>query len=293
MRSSILFVKIIFLIFLTSVALFGQGKIYEGPDDPASDVAAERIGEMNGNRVILPFHNSTELGNWPQFPARWPNDENSMRMHDNIALVIGARVYLENDTIPVTDPDIIRTRRDLDTLYFVQTNYRGSTEKDPTGTVEWGLYPVFGYFNENGEYPAMSNRPDSWPPAGWPARGDATKWPDEWNGRFGRGVIFADLETYFVANDAHDQEYLGSDDRVKYYPRPGVKIGDKKSDVTIQKGLPWGGIGVRVEVRGLQWNNAQARDAIFFEYTIANISDYDLPEMAFGYYVDMGVGGES
>ena len=28
---------------------------------------------------------------------------------------------------------------------------------DPTGTVEYGLYPVFGYFNETSEYPAMSN----------------------------------------------------------------------------------------------------------------------------------------
>ena len=30
----------------------------------------------------------------------------------------------------------------------------------------------------------------------------------EWDGRFGRGVQYADLETYFVVNDAQDQEYL-------------------------------------------------------------------------------------
>ena len=40
----------------------------------------------------------------------------------------------------------------------------------------------------------------------------------EWNGRFGRGVTYADLETYFVVNDAHDLEYLGEDDEAQYYP---------------------------------------------------------------------------
>ncbi len=280
------------MIFMLLKMLGAQSREYEGPDDPASDIAAQRVGIMNGNRIYLPFHNTTELGEFPDRQVRWPNDENGLDMHDNIALVIGTRVFLEQDTIPVTDPIIIQNRTDLDTLYYIQTKFRGKTETDPTGSIEWGFYPVFGYFNETSEYPAMSNRPDSWPPGGWPSRGIETKWLGEWNGRFGRGVIYADLECYFVANDAHDQEYLGTDDRVKYYPRPGIRIGDRNPGVTIQKGNPWGGIGVRVEVRGLQWNNPQARDAIFFEYTIANISDYDLPEMAFGYYMDVGIGGE-
>ena len=42
-------------------------------------------------------------------------------------------------------------------------------DTDPTGQVEWGFYPVFGYFNENNEYPAWVSRiPESWPTAGWP-----------------------------------------------------------------------------------------------------------------------------
>jgi len=136
----------------------------------------------------------------------------------------------------------------------------------------------------------MSNLPNSWPTAGWPASGNGLQWQGEWDGRFGRGVIKADLETYFVANDAQDQEYLGPEDRVKYYPRPGRYIGDKRPSVTVQCGKPWGGLGIRVEQRGFQWNNPQARDAIFWEYNIANISNYDLPEMAFGYWVDNAIG---
>ena len=77
------------------------------------------------------------------------------------------------------------------------------------------------------------------------------------------GITYADQETYYVVNDAQDQEYLGSEDFVKYFPRGDVKIGDLKSDVTKQYGAPWGGLGLRVSVRGFQWNNPQARDAIF------------------------------
>ncbi|MGY8703080.1 MAG: hypothetical protein ACKVGY_01970, partial [Candidatus Poseidoniales archaeon] len=83
------------------------------------------------------------------------------------------------------------------------------------------------------------------------------------------------------------------EDFVKYYPRPGYKIGDIKPDVTKQRGESWGGLGLRVSVRGFQWNNPQARDAIFWEYSIANVSDYDLRDVAFGYWVDNGIGNDA
>jgi len=288
-----LYFYLLCMIILVIPELLGQGQLYEGPTDPASDIEAERDGYMTGNRVYLYFRNTTELSDWPLIDASlWPNTYDGTRTLDGIGLLVGARVYVKDDTIPVDNWDDIMNTPNLDTLYFCQTSYRQQMDKDPTGTIEWGFYPIFGYFNENSEYPAMSNRSGSWPSLGWPSTGDELKWPGEWDGRFGRGVIYADLETYFVVNDAHDQEYLGFEDQVKYYPRPGVHIGDKKPDVTIQNGKPWGGLGLRVEQRGFQWNNPQARDAIFWEYSIANISDYNLPEVAFGYWVDTWIGGE-
>jgi len=282
------------LIILNFTSLWAQAKEYNGPDDAAGDIAAEREGYMNGNRVYLYFQNTTELADWPRVDASlWPNTYEGTRTLDGIGLLVGARVYIKNDTVAVDNWDEINSTPNLDTLYYCQTSYRQKMDTDPTGTIEWGYYPVFGYFNENSEYPAMSNRPGSWPPAGWPSTGDELKWPGEWDGIFGRGRANADLETYFVVNDAHDQEYLGLEDIVKYYPRPGVKIGDKNPNVTIQKNKPWGGIGTRVEQRGFQWNNPQARDAIFWEYSIANISDYNLVEVAFGYWVDTWIGGEN
>lgn len=290
--------KPIVLLFLIG-SLFGQGKEYGGPEDPAGDVAAEREGYMTGNRVYIYFRNTTELSDWPRINvSKWPNNPNGLKMTDGIGLLVGAKVYIEDDgnsatldTLPLTELSDIYTK-DHHKLYYLQTSYREEMDLNPLGTVEWGFYPVFGYFNETGEYPAISNIESSWPIAGWPSTGFETKWPGEWNGRFGRGVIYADQESYYVVNDAQDQENLGPEDNVRYYPRPGHFVGDLKPDVTIQPGVPWGGLGLRVSVRGFQWNNPQARDAIFWEYSIANVSEYDLRDVAFGYWLDNSIGGD-
>ena len=286
--------KLLLLIFIP-VQIFAQsGKLYEGPNDPAADRSALREGVMNGNQMLMSFRNNTQIGyKYEVDGSKWPRDsEKGLQIFDVLAVLVGAQVFLENDTIPVTDEARILSDKNLDTLFFVQTiwNYQDMLDTDPTGTIVWGFHAVPGYFNELSETPAISNDPKSWPPGGWPSRGFETKWPGEWNGRFGKGVFYAQLESYFVANDAQDQEYLQPNRRVKYYPRPGVKIGDINPDVTIQKGDPWGGLGLRVEVRGYQWDNPQSRDVIFWEYNISNISDYDIPRTSFGYFMDMGVG---
>jgi hypothetical protein len=280
------------IVLLMPSSLRAQGRPYEGPDDESGDVSSERVGYMNGNRVLISFRSNTSLAQWPNNnTSRWPNDATGTGMVDGIALLLGARVFVRNDSVPVSQLADVRAGLATDTLYFCQTNYYQSMDKSPDGTVVWGLEPVGGYFNKNSEYPAMSNHPESWPATGWPERGDGLKWPGEWNGRFGRGVKYAALESYFVANDAQDQEALQADNRSRYYPRPSRHIGDKHPDqITVQRGLPWGGLGIRVQVRGYQWNNPQTRDAIFWEYDISNNSEYDLPEMAFGYWLDNGIG---
>jgi hypothetical protein len=96
------------------------------------------------------------------------------------------------------------------------------------------------------------------------------------------------LETYFVANDAQDQENLQGP-VTKYYPRPGKLI---QSDACSGAGLPWGGLGIRVETRGFQWNNPLVKNALFFEYNITNISDYDINDVSFGYWVDNAIGSD-
>ncbi|RQW05368.1 hypothetical protein EH222_09985, partial [candidate division KSB1 bacterium] len=144
-----------------------QGRLYEGPDDPAGDIAAERVGWMTGNRVLLYFRNTTELSDCCDLGydvSKWPNTYQGSKMHDGICILIGARVYVEYGSTPVTDINAIQNRTDLDTLYFCQSSYREHMDMSPDGTIEWGMYPVFGYFDDLSETPAMSNRPDSWPP---------------------------------------------------------------------------------------------------------------------------------
>jgi len=102
----------------------------------------------------------------------------------------------------IRNPEPFKPRL-LDTLWYAQSSsiQPGFMDLDPTGTIEYGFYPVFGYFNRLSEYPAMSNIPSSWP-AAWPSTGLQTFYPGEWNGRFGKGKSYADLEAYWVCNDA-------------------------------------------------------------------------------------------
>ncbi|RPI00719.1 MAG: hypothetical protein EHM72_08425, partial [Calditrichaeota bacterium] len=286
------------MIMLLQVDLLAQGRVYDGPEDGAGDPYLEREGFMVGNRVQLLFKNNTELGDYPRKDAvRWPRGVGGNVMHDGLGLLITAPVFITQDSIPITDTTQIRLMSSqglIDTLFYCQTNYREEMDRDPTGQVEWGLHPAPGYSNTLSEVPAMSNDPNSWPLEGWlHDKSRARRWQGEWDGRFGRGQIKADLEAYIVANDAQDLEYLGVDDKIKYYPRPGINIGDFDPSVTVQKGKPWGGMGVRVKQRLFQWNNPMAQDCIFSEYTIANVSEYDLPYMAFGAWLDNDIGGEN
>ncbi|MBN2105399.1 hypothetical protein JW835_15275 [bacterium] len=304
-------------LLCTATMLFSQGRPYDGPDDPAGDRALVRRGIMDGNRVRLQFRNTTELSDWgtgaDPFASKWPNTLDGVKMSDGIGLLIAARVYLKQDTIPVDDWTTIQNwntaqQGTLDTLYFLQTSYREEMDYNAEGDISYGLYPVYGYFNEGAsnmdESPAISDDPDSWPQSGWPAKNGLLYPPmlDEegelqryFHGRFGRGTeeapSKADLECFFVANDAQDQEYFEDTFPTAYYPRDGEQIGDRYPGISIGYGKPWGGIGIRVAQRGYQWRAVEAQDAIFWEYNIANTSKYDINEVAFGYWVDNGIGG--
>lgn len=303
-------IKVILLFVLLCFATLNaqEHKVYEGPTDGAGDQIYVLTGYMEGNAIRMQFRNNTMLSDWgtgtDPFATKWPNDFRGSKMNDGIGLLIGARVFIEKDpntkvnSNPVDDMlqiDAMNAAGRLDTLYYLQTYYREEMDPATDATFYWGLYPPKGYANYSRPDlpPALSNRPDSWPLDGWPSRGFEKKWQGEWNGRFGRGVFKADLECFFVANDAQDIEYVQDSLEVKYFPKGNLKIGDIDPSIANNRGLPWGGLGLRVEQRGFQWNNPSARDAIFFEYTIANTSLYHLQQVGFGYWVDNQIGGDS
>ena len=285
------------IIFIILSLLSSQE--YIGPDDSAGDVGAIRSSHMDGNRVFLKFKNTSELSDWApgglDNVSIWPNDGTGTRMVDGIALLVGAKTYILDDqiestmdTVIVDDISLINGSNSFHEVHFLQTSYREEMDHNFTNTLDWGFYPVFGYFDSYQDYPAMSDDEDTWPSIGWPSVGQDTHWEGYWDGRFGKGVTYADLETYFVVNDAMDQEYIDRND-FRYYPRPGEKI---QSDASFLPGKDWGGLGLRVEIRGFQWNNPLVRDALFWEYNITNISDYNILETSFGYWVDNAIGSE-
>ena len=290
--------------YLLNIILGSFLLAYNGPDDEAGDKSATRSSYMDGNRVLLYYKNTTELSDWApgglDNVSLWPNDGTGTRMVDGIALMVGAKVFIENDQNPMTiDTIILDNKNEINysidhEIYFLQTSYREEMDHNFTNTLDWGFYPVFGYFNptNNQDYPAMSDDPATWPLQGWPSTGSSLKWKDYWDGRFGKGVTYADLETYFVVNDAMDYEYIEGDlsNQYRYFPRPNKLI---QSDATYQADGPWGGAGLRIEVRGFQWNNPLVRDALFWEYNITNISDYNITETSFGYWVDNAIGSET
>jgi len=282
--------------FIIAPLLFGQGREYEGPVDPAGDQAALRESHMTGNRFHLYFNNQGRQGHWPFLDgSRFPGtSERGLDLFDSNVMIVGAKVYVENGSIPVTEPAELAAvdPADLDTLYYCLSGRSDhAIDTSPDGTVEWGFQPVFGYFNVNSESPAVSTDPGSWPPEGWPASGYERKWAGRWNGRFGP-FPYAHMESYYVMNDAQDQENLQPERQARYYPRAlsNVHIGDLRPEVTTQFGEPWGGVGIRVAVRGYQWDNPQTRDIIFWEYDVTNISDYNLLEVVFGFLMDLGIG---
>ncbi len=171
-------------------------KIYEGPDDPAGDQAAVRSAPFNGNRFYVLLNNNTSLwdtGHGKAIWNKWPDIYNGFTMAHGVNAMMAARTYVAGDSTIIDNIDEINSRDDLTIIYRGQHGWRGRNDLDPTGTVEWGCKPVITYMNPLAETMAMSNNPDSWPVNGWPARGDELKWPGEWDGRFGRGVIYADL----------------------------------------------------------------------------------------------------
>jgi len=105
---------------------------------------------------------------------------------------------------------------------------------------------------------------------------DDPGWPGAWNGFFGKNKFNADLETFFVMDDAQDKEF-------NYLPIP--------SDPNR------GGLGTMIKLRALQWSQVLAEDIVFILYQLFNISSFDLggtaldPKVFLGALFDYGIGG--
>jgi hypothetical protein len=163
--------------------------------------------------------------------------------------------------------------------YIMETGFRERQATSPYYNRVMRFEPRPGYFQPSpvqnpGRSPAISNDPRTWPDF-WPDRADDPDdpgWAGSWNGYFGKQIV-ADQESYTVMDD----DFYDAWD---YYP--------DSRDSTRR------GLGLRIEVRGFQWANPQARNVVFWHYDITNegTTDYD-DNIIFGLYMDSGVGGSA
>jgi len=240
-------------------------------DDPdpqegiGGDHRFRKWGQMDGNLINTPFINYGMVGNapGPPDPSEWPKGS--------------GHTYVEGAT-PIVIVEYVDANGD--TLHIAEVGYRQDIDTGTDGT-PYGYEPRPGWDNHDGESPAMSNQPDTWP-VDWPDKLnllDDPGWPGAWNGFFGKNQFQADLETFFVMDDYQDREFI--DDRrlqeIPYYPIP------EETDR--------GGLATLVGARGLQWSQVLAEDNIFWLYRITNFSSTDYTTVFFGMLFDYGIGG--
>jgi hypothetical protein len=242
------------------------------PREQRSNIDFERKGFHDAANIRTEFWNFGMVGNFPPDPlnvdlsvfhsAEVPKGS-GMNYTDGITPFVLAKVRDRNDR----------------SIYIMETGYRERQQRSPTRNIEMRFEPRPGYFQADpninrAESPAISNDPRTWPDY-WPNKlddPDDPGWRGSWNGYFGKRLV-ADQETYMVLDDDHY-------DAFDYFP--------DSRDPTRR------GLGLRVEVHGLQWANPQARNVIFWVYDITNESTTDYVEnIIFGMYMDSGVGGSA
>jgi len=239
--------KIVFLamsMWAFSSLVMAQEQFVPADIDVVGTRAWRRFGIMNGNLVTVTYFNTSHVnGLW------WPTGSTHVYMDDMVPFVAGEATDVNGNLI-----------------HPLESNYNWNLDVAPDGLTEWGWQPLPGYLNPKQDAPAISNRKITWPDF-WPDRPD---WKGVWNGYFGRGVLNADQETYFVVDDDADEEFV-------YYP-----------DSTDHSRR---GLGTRMAVRGMQWSQVLAEDAIFWVYDVTNVSTTDYEKMLFGMFIDSKVGG--
>lgn len=220
-------------------------------DPNKGNVVYTKKGILDGNLVRTLFFNHGEIAYHANHPSgEWPKGTGHEYV-DGVAVIVQAETKDTAGNI----------------IHPLETNYREFIRKDPVTNVPWGWEPLPGYANPIQDEPAMSNKSSTWP-AFWPDR--SPEWNGLWNGFFGRGILNADLETYFRMDDAADKQYA-------YFPDPA----DRSR----------GGLGLQVAVRGFQWSQVLAADVIFWYYEITNIAQQDYSKVVFAQYIDWGIGG--
>ncbi|GIK21868.1 MAG: hypothetical protein OZ915_09315 [Ignavibacteriales bacterium] len=235
-----------------------------------------RMGKHTGNRIGISFYNDGQIAGFNQgidIRGEWP---------------LGSGENYIGDCIPLIGVEFINTLGDtLHSVIISRGPRKGqSDERHPSRNYFWGWNPIPGFVNRNAETVAMSHLPNSWPVEGWndPI---ASSWKDdfgktEWFGYFGRGIQNADQESLFDADDQTDDEFNFSD--------PNTQL--NRIFTPDSRDPSRNGMALKMRVRGFQWSNFLAEDAIFWLYDITNEGTTVYRKANFGTVVGTLAGGD-
>jgi hypothetical protein len=243
------------LVLLLPLTLYAQ------LDELHGDEQYSYEGVHSGNLIRVSFYNDGMLGqreaNPDDFMGEWPINSGHLTINQ-IIFFIGAEVRDVNGEYRI----IVSEGNGI-----VSGNTTGglgaaSGDAGPLGEW-WTMCPLPGFANDAERRIAMSHWDWSWP-GSWPDKFDDVidpGWPDSWNGYFGKNVLNADQESYYVMDDYNNREFA-------FYP---------DSTDTERRGL-----GIRGTIRGFQWSNVLVEDILFFLYDAKNIGTTSHDKMNFG-----------
>jgi hypothetical protein len=280
--------RILFIILaLTFVAwssvIFAQMQGLHGND------AATRMGVHSGNQLRTTFYNDGTFGNIsPTTPdeirGEWP-------INSGHIYIVDGNIFVGSEVPDKTNGQLFHILSENKSA-----NIGGSKgDTDPVSGAWWTFLPLDGFGDPASTRIAMAKGSSEWPnswPAFWPDKNNEVGdpgWRNDaidnnpnkaaWNGYFGKNVFNADEESYFVADDYMNREFMS-----KFLP-------DSNDPER-------GGLGLRLYVRGFQWAKASVADALFCVFDIQNIGTYNHDKMVFAYKLgnnngDTETGGDS
>jgi hypothetical protein len=242
------------------------------PPEQRGRLDAERSGTHDAANIRTVFWNFGMVGDYPPDPGNV-----DLSVFHSAEAPKGSGMNYSDGITPFVLAKI--TQRSGVEAYIMETGFRERQGTSPYYNRTMRFEPRPGYFQANpgineARAPAISSDPRTWPDF-WPDKQldpDDPGWRGSWNGYFGKRAA-ADQESFTVMDD----DFYDAWD---FYP--------DARDSTRR------GLGLRVEVRGFQWANPQAKNVIFWHYDITNegTTDYD-DNIIFGLYMDSGVGGSA
>ncbi|MBN1996697.1 hypothetical protein JW935_04030 [candidate division KSB1 bacterium] len=245
--------RILLVLLLFSFSLHAQMETQHGDEKYSYN------GLFSGNQIRTSFYNDGMIGqrqdtNPDDIRGEWPINSGHGYINQ-LVVFVGSEIKDANSEL----------RHIVSEGHGIRPGNPSDAASGDTGSMgEWWTWtPLPGFADESRQKIAMSHWDWSWPSL-WPDKIDDSVdpgWPGSWNGYFGKNILNADQESYYVMDDYQNREFA-------FYP---------DSTDTDRRGL-----GLRVTVRGFQWSNVLVEDVLFSLYDVLNMATYSHNKMNFG-----------